>query len=74
MFEADITSKQIINTSRLEVPEELTEDTEDRQVITRYMPLGVVVGIVPWNFPMSLACGKISPAVLTGNTIIIKPS
>ena len=74
MFEADITSKQIINFSNFELPEEITEDTEDRQVITRYTPLGVVVGIVPWNFPMSLAAGKISPAVLTGNTIIIKPS
>ncbi|KAH7408904.1 aldehyde dehydrogenase [Cadophora sp. MPI-SDFR-AT-0126] len=74
MYEADVTSKQIVNTSKLEVPEEITEDTEERQVITRYTPLGVVVGIVPWNFPMSLACGKISPAVLTGNTIIIKPS
>lgn len=74
IFEADITSKQIINFSNFELPEEITEDTEDRQVITRYTPLGVVVGIVPWNFPMSLAAGKISPAVLTGNTIIIKPS
>ncbi|KAH7305147.1 aldehyde dehydrogenase [Rhexocercosporidium sp. MPI-PUGE-AT-0058] len=74
MFEADITSKQICNTAKLEVPEEIVDDGEGQQVITRYTPLGVVVGIVPWNFPMSLACGKISPAVLTGNTIIVKPS
>jgi acyl-CoA reductase-like NAD-dependent aldehyde dehydrogenase len=32
------------------------------------------VGIVPWNFPVFLACGKIAQAVLTGNPIIIKPS
>lgn len=32
------------------------------------------MGIVPWNFPIHLACGKIAPAVLTGNSIIIKPS
>lgn len=74
MFEADITSKQICNTASLEVPEELVEEGEGKQIITRWTPLGVVVGIVPWNFPMSLACGKIAPAVLTGNTIIIKPS
>ncbi|KAG4430630.1 hypothetical protein IFR05_013892 [Cadophora sp. M221] len=74
MFEADITTKQIRNMAELEVPEEIVEEGDSRQIITRYTPLGVVVGIVPWNFPMSLACGKITPAVLTGNTIIIKPS
>ncbi|KAH9212341.1 aldehyde dehydrogenase [Leptodontidium sp. 2 PMI_412] len=74
MFEADITTKQIRNMAELEVPVEIVEDGDSRQIITRYTPLGVVVGIVPWNYPMSLACGKISPAVLTGNTIIIKPS
>lgn len=40
----------------------------------RYTPLGVVAGIVPWNFPIHLACGKIAPSLVTGNTIIIKPS
>lgn len=38
------------------------------------MPLGVSVGIVPWNFPIHLACGKIAPSLLTGNPIIVKPS
>ena len=32
------------------------------------------MGIVPWNYPILLACGKIAPALLTGNTIIVKPS
>ncbi|KAL4936462.1 hypothetical protein BDV06DRAFT_227876 [Aspergillus oleicola] len=39
-----------------------------------YTPLGVVVAIVPWNFPMQIACGKIACAVLTGNSVIVKPS
>ncbi|RFU33258.1 hypothetical protein B7463_g3047, partial [Scytalidium lignicola] len=60
--------------SKLTVPEEVVIDNDERQVITRYTPLGVVVGIVPWNFPIQLACGKIAPAIMTGNTIIIKPS
>lgn len=60
--------------AKLEMPEEVIEDTEDRKVITRYTPLGVVGAIVPWNFPIQLACGKIAPAVLTGNVIIVKPS
>lgn len=42
--------------------------------IVRHVPLGVVVGIVPWNFPILLACTKIAPALITGNTIILKPS
>lgn len=49
-------------------------DDEDRSVVLRRVPLGVVAAIVPWNFPVSLAVWKIAPALLTGNTIILKPS
>jgi len=59
---------------KLELPEVVEEETEERKVITRYTPLGVVAAIVPWNFPIQLAIGKIAPAVLTGNCIIVKPS
>lgn len=54
--------------------EEVVEEDDDKKIIQRYTPLGLVVGIVPWNFPVHLACGKIGPSVLTGNPIIIKPS
>ncbi|OCT54947.1 Betaine aldehyde dehydrogenase, chloroplastic [Cladophialophora carrionii] len=60
--------------ARLELKEEIVEENDTKQVIVRYTPLGVTVGIVPWNFPIHLACGKIAPSVLTGNPIIIKPS
>jgi acyl-CoA reductase-like NAD-dependent aldehyde dehydrogenase len=60
--------------AKLDIPEEVIEDTADRKVITRYTPLGSVVAIVPWNFPIQLAMGKIGPALLTGNTLILKPS
>lgn len=73
-FEVNITAKKLTELARLEVPDEIVEDTEDRQVITRFTPLGVIVGIVAWNFPLSLAAGKIAPAVLTGNTVIVKAS
>src|ERR1700722_4554008 len=39
-----------------------------------YAPLGVVAGIVPWNFPLLIAAMKIGPALLAGNAIIIKPA
>lgn len=37
-------------------------------------PLGVIAGIVPWNAPMVLTMQKIAPALVAGNTIVIKPS
>ncbi|KAF7554294.1 hypothetical protein G7Z17_g3030 [Cylindrodendrum hubeiense] len=58
----------------LDLPEDVVDDNPERPVMTRYVPLGVVVGIVPWNFPLMLLCGKLAPAVMTGNCIIIKPS
>lgn len=57
----------------LDIPEERIEDDE-KIVKTRYMPLGVVGAICPWNFPLILSAGKIAPALMTGNTIIVKPS
>ncbi|KAI1817449.1 aldehyde dehydrogenase [Poronia punctata] len=60
--------------ANLSIPVEVIEDTPDRKVISRYTPLGVAVGIVPWNFPVSLACAKLAPAILTGNAFIWKPS
>jgi len=41
--------------------------------ITRREPIGVVAGIVPWNFPMLLAVWKLGPALAAGNCIVIKP-
>ncbi|KAF2100305.1 aldehyde dehydrogenase [Rhizodiscina lignyota] len=58
---------------KLEIPEETFED-DDKVIKTRYMPLGVCGAICPWNYPLLLSLGKIVPAVLTGNTIIVKPS
>jgi acyl-CoA reductase-like NAD-dependent aldehyde dehydrogenase len=56
------------------LPEEVIEDTHERRVISRHTPLGVVAAIVPWNFPILLAVWKIAPALVAGNTIIVKPS
>lgn len=55
------------------LPEESREEA-NKTVVVRYIPLGVAVGIVPWNYPILLAAGKLAPALLTGNTMIIKPS
>ncbi len=49
---------------------------EDQQswVSVEKRPLGVIAGIVPWNAPMVLTMQKLAPALVTGNTIVIKPS
>jgi succinate-semialdehyde dehydrogenase/glutarate-semialdehyde dehydrogenase len=37
-------------------------------------PLGVVAAIVPWNFPTTLLCNKLGPALVAGNTVVAKPA
>ncbi|NOT15223.1 MAG: aldehyde dehydrogenase [Methylotenera sp.] len=37
-------------------------------------PVGVVGAIVPWNYPILMACWKIAPALVTGNSVVLKPS
>ncbi|KAF2972182.1 hypothetical protein GQX73_g1428 [Xylaria multiplex] len=59
---------------KFSLPDKLIEATWDRYVVERYVPIGVTVAMIPWNGPMVLACGKIAPALLTGNTLILKPS
>jgi len=39
-----------------------------------YIPLGAGIVIPPWNFPMAILCGMTSAALVTGNTVILKPS
>lgn len=45
---------------------------EDRQC--KYIPIGVGIAISPWNFPLSLIGGMVVSALITGNTIVMKPS
>jgi acyl-CoA reductase-like NAD-dependent aldehyde dehydrogenase len=58
----------------MQLPDEVLEDTEDRTIYSTRVPLGVVGAIVPWNWPILLGLGKVGPALMTGNTVIMKPS
>lgn len=51
-----------------------TKAGEDKEGIVRYFPVGIIAGIVPFNFPLNLAAHKIAPAFASGNCIIIKPA
>lgn len=52
----------------------LTSDRPGETILLFQRPLGVVVGILPWNFPFFLIARKLAPALITGNSIVIKPS
>jgi aldehyde dehydrogenase (NAD+) len=58
----------------LEFQDVINEDSQDRLSRTRRVPVGVVGGIVPWNFPVLMAIQKVAPALLSGCTIVLKPS
>lgn len=58
----------------LQLPDRVIQDDAASYIAVKHKPLGVVVGIVAWNFPLLLACWKIGPAVLAGNAIVLKPA
>jgi len=61
-------------TASLQMPVEVIQDNEQSRIEIRRRPLGVVGAITPWNFPLMLGVWKIAPALLAGNTVVIKPS
>lgn len=56
-----------------EIPVSGNVFTQGRDYIRRE-PLGVCVGIAPWNFPLYIAIWKIAPALIMGNTMVLKPA
>ncbi|OAV62597.1 aldehyde dehydrogenase family protein [Enteractinococcus helveticum] len=42
--------------------------------LVRRVPLGVIGAIVPWNYPLEIAAWKLAPALVTGNSVVIKPA
>ena len=56
------------------IPMEVIEDSEARRIELHRRPLGVVAAIVPWNFPVLTAVNKVGAALLTGNTVVVKPA
>lgn len=72
--EVSLAAASARGTPQIEIPENVIEETEDRRIVQRYTPIGVVGAIVPWNFPLALGIIKIVGAVYTGNTVIMKPS
>lgn len=61
-------------TAGLTIPVEVLRDDPQGKIEIRRRPYGVVGAITPWNFPVMLAVWKIAPALLAGNTVVLKPS
>ncbi len=51
----------------------LPGDNKDEHIMIHRVPYGVVAGITAWNFPIALFTRKVGPALVAGNTIVIKP-
>jgi len=54
--------------------EVIQSDRPTENILLYHQPIGVVVGICPWNFPFFVMARKVAPSILTGCTIILKPS
>lgn len=54
---------------------DVVEGTKGERIILQYkVPYGVVLAITPWNFPAAMIARKVGPALITGNSVILKPS
>ena len=54
--------------------DEVAPTGQDSLALVTREPVGVVGAIVPWNFPLLMACWKLGPALATGNSVVLKPS
>ncbi len=52
----------------------LTQQVPGEESYHHYWPRGVAFVVAPWNFPIAILCGMTSAALVTGNTVIMKPS
>ncbi len=73
-FEIDGTAAFFRHTAEAAFEPRVLEDSRRRRAELHRRPLGVVAAIVPWNFPMLIMAFKVPPALLTGNTVVVKPA
>jgi acyl-CoA reductase-like NAD-dependent aldehyde dehydrogenase len=73
-FELMVASANIRGIAAHELPPVVLKDTPEAKVVRVRSPLGVVAAITPWNFPVIMMVTKLAPALLAGNTIVVKPA
>jgi acyl-CoA reductase-like NAD-dependent aldehyde dehydrogenase len=72
--EVRATADRIDGIAALEIKSEVLREDAAGRVLLDYQPLGVVGAIAPWNAPLILATQIAAQALVTGNTVIVKPS
>ncbi|CEJ83817.1 Putative Aldehyde dehydrogenase [[Torrubiella] hemipterigena] len=73
-MELSMTATWLKTFATMEVKDEVLQDDDEKTIYATFPPIGVCGAIVPWNWPILLGLGKVGPALMTGNTIIMKPS
>lgn len=53
---------------------DLMKGSENVNGIVKRFPIGIILAITPWNFPVNLVAHKLSPALASGNTVLLKPA
>ncbi len=74
LSEIQMGARWLLDSASLTPPVHVVEDSDAQWVETRYVPLGVICAISPWNFPVNLSLWKVAPALVAGNTMVLKPS
>jgi len=60
--------------AQLDIQDKVLKETDTTRIVQKHAPLGVIAAITAWNYPMTLLVNKMPPAVLAGNTIVVKPA
>jgi len=73
-FELMVASANIRGLAALDLQDTVLSEDAQGKVIRQRRPLGVVAAITPWNFPVIMMVTKLTPALLAGNTVVVKPA
>ena len=72
--ETDCALQWLRTFATMQIKDEVLVEDDEKIIYSTHPPIGVCAGIVPWNWPILLGVGKLGPALITGNTFIMKPS
>ena len=73
-YEMAIAAGNIRGFASMDLPNSVLVENDQTKVIRQRLPLGVVAAITPWNFPVIMMVSKLAPALLAGNTVVVKPA
>jgi acyl-CoA reductase-like NAD-dependent aldehyde dehydrogenase len=73
-YELAIAAGNIRGFAGMDLPDAVLHEDDSTRIIRQRLPLGVVAAITPWNFPVIMMVTKLAPALLAGNTIVVKPA